>query len=113
MSLPEDSALETALAVQLAHLPAPERAFPEVLHLDHDFAAWQNEIFSARENGHKNDWEQHVPKLSEYGPATLTIKDPNEVCRVDLGKPMGIMAYAMRSWEMDSLVARPSLGAVS
>ena len=113
LSIADDSALRTTLAVQLAHLPAPARRFPEVLQLEHDFAAWQNLIFAAREGGHKGDWEKHVPSLSEFGPATLTVKDPNEVCRVDLGKPMGVMAYAMRNWEMDSSVARPSLGAVS
>ncbi|MCR9107234.1 MAG: radical SAM protein [Gammaproteobacteria bacterium] len=113
LGLAEDSALRTVLAVQLAHLPSPERKFPHRLDLEHDYAAWQQELLQVREAGHRSDWEKHLRPLLEFPPAALVINDPNEVCRIDLGKPMGAIAYAMRSWEMDSVVARPSLGLAS
>jgi hypothetical protein len=113
LHLTDDSALRTALQVQLAHLPAPERAFPEVLSLEHDFAAWQDQLFDARENGHRDDWETVVPRLASYPPAELEISDPNEICRTDVGKPMGNLGIALRSWELHSAVARPRLGVVA
>ena len=113
MGMPDDSALRTTLAVQLAHLPAPRRSFPELLELEHDYTAWQDRLLTAREDGHRDDWEDHTPQLSEFGPATLTVHDPNDICRDDVGKPMGALAFALRSWEMESPVARPRLGAVT
>ncbi|GAB5451366.1 MAG: hypothetical protein Hals2KO_16940 [Halioglobus sp.] len=113
LSVPDNAALETVINVQLAHLPAPDRKFPYVIQLAHDFEAWQNEVLRTRDDGHRADWERHIRALSDYGPATLTVYDPNDVCRIDLGKPMGVIAYAMRSWEMESPVTRPSLGAAA
>ena len=113
LGVADDSPLRTVLAVQLAHLPSPERKFPQHLELEHDYAAWQQELLQVREAGHRSDWEKHLRPLAEFAPASLVINDPNEVCRIDLGKPMGAIAYAMRSWEMDSAVARPSLGLAS
>ena len=110
LGLPDDSVLRAVLEVQLAHLPAAGRTFPLVLELEHDYPAWQDALYQAREGGHREDWQDHIPQLSEFGPATLTIEDPNEVCRYDVGKPMGALYYTMRSWEMDSPVARPRLG---
>ncbi|MGI9603248.1 MAG: B12-binding domain-containing radical SAM protein [Acidimicrobiales bacterium] len=111
LGLPDDSALRTTLAVQHAHLPAPGRTFPQVLELEHDYTAWQDALLTTREDGHRDDWENHIPQLSDFGPASLTVHDPNDICRHDVGKPMGALAFALRSWEMDSPVARPRLGA--
>jgi radical SAM superfamily enzyme YgiQ (UPF0313 family) len=113
LGLPDDSALETALTVQLGHLPAVDRAFPVVLSLPHDYVAWQNELLAARENGHRGDWEQIIPPLSSYPDAELKISDPNDICRTDIGKPMGVLGFALRSWELDSRAARPRLGAAT
>ncbi len=110
VGLADDSALQTALKVQLAHLPAPDRVFPYVLQLEHDYAAWQKLLLAAREGGHRDDWQDHIPQLSECAPATLTVNDPHETCSRSLGMPMGAIAYTLRSWEMDSPVARPTLG---
>ena len=109
LSMEEGSAMRTALAVQQAHLPAPGRQFPENIELEHDFTAWQEALLSAREEGHRDDWHSHVPSLSSFGPATLTISDPNLICRRDVGKPKYILDYNLRTWELESPIARPRL----
>jgi len=106
----DDSALRTVLAVQHAQLPAADRQFPDLLELEHDFSAWWDTILVAREEGHRDDWEQHGPKLSEFAPGTLNVEDPNGVCLSELGKPLNSLLYSLRSWELDSSVARPRLG---
>lgn len=112
LKLEDDSALKTALVVQHAHLPSPDRKFPAVLELEHDYTAWQNALFAAREEGHRDNWEQHIPKLQSFGPATLVIEDPGEVCRQDVGKPKIVLDMHLHTWELDSPVARPRLGAL-
>lgn len=111
MELPENSALETVLRVQHAHLPAADREFPFKLELEHDFAAWWDTLLVAREEGHREDWEKHTPRLSDFGPAALTIDDPNGVCITEIGKPLSYLLYSLRSWELESPVARPRAGA--
>ena len=106
----DDSALRTVLAVQHAQLPAADRQCPDLLELGHDFSAWWDTILVAREEGHRDDWEQHAPKLSEFAPGTLNVEDPNGVCLSELGKPLNSLLYSLRSWELDSSVARPRLG---
>lgn len=113
LELADDSALRTALVVQHAHLPAPDRKFPAVLELEHDYAAWQDLLLIAREEGHRDDWENHVPRLSEFGPATLVIEDPSEVCQRDIGKAKVVLDMHLHTWELESPVARPRLGAAS
>ncbi|MDZ7783912.1 MAG: hypothetical protein U5K56_13585 [Halioglobus sp.] len=107
LDLPDDAALETALAVQLAHLPAPGRRFPDTLELQHDFAAWWEAVLTTREEGHRDDWQDHAPRLSEFGPASFTVDDPNRICRRDLGTSMYILLINIRTWELDSPVTRP------
>ena len=68
--------------------------------------------FLAREDGHRADWEQVVPSLRTFPAAELTISDPNDICRTDVGKPMGMLGLALRSWELNSAAARPRLGAI-
>ena len=113
MGLPESSGLRTVLAVQQAHLPAADRRFPYTLELEHDFTAWWNAMLISREEGHLNDWEKHVPHLSEFGPASITIFDPHKICRLEVGKTLTQLGYTMRTWELDSPVsrARSAIGA--
>jgi hypothetical protein len=113
LRIADDSALHTVLMVQLAHLPAVDREFPAVLSLPHDYIGWQDEMLAARENGHRADWEKMIPPLSSYPAADLQISDPNDICRTDIGKPMGMLGFALRSWELDSRAARPRLGAAT
>jgi hypothetical protein len=113
LGVADDSALHTVLMVQLAHLPAVDREFPVVLSLPHDYIGWQDEMLAAREDGHRADWEQMIPPLSSYPAAELKISDPNDICQTDIGKPMGMLGFALRSWELDSRAARPRLGAAT
>lgn len=110
MGLEEDSALRTTLAVQHAHLPAAGRQFPLSLELEHNFSEWWTAILVAREDGHREDWENHTPKLSEFGPGTLMIDDPYDICHSELGKPINLLLYSLRTWELKSPVARPRAG---
>jgi radical SAM superfamily enzyme YgiQ (UPF0313 family) len=113
LGLADDGALGTVLQVQLGHLPAADRVFPVVFDLAHDYVAWQDAVLAAREAGHRDDWELVVPSLRSYPEAELKISDPNGICQTDVGKPMGILAFALRSWELDSPAARPRLGAAT
>lgn len=110
MGIPEDSGLRTALAVQHAHLPAAGRTFPHAVELEHDFCAWWDTLLTTREEGHREDWEKHIPRLHEFGPATLMIDDPNHICHREIGKPLFLLLYNLRTWELDSPVARPRVG---
>jgi hypothetical protein len=109
----DDSALATVLSVQRAHLPAPERAFPETVALAHDFVSWYRSVHEAREGGHRDDWETVVQPLRQYPPAELVVDDPHHICRVDVGKSMGLLALAMQNWEFDSPVSRPRMRTLS
>ena len=113
LGITDDAALQTVLQVQLGHLPAADRSLPVTLSLPHDFVAWQDRILAAREDGHRADWEQVVPSLRSFPGAELKISDPNDICRTDVGKHMGMLGIALRSWELDSPAARPRLGAVT
>jgi len=110
LGMADDSALRTALAVQHAHLPAPDRQFPFVVELEHDFIAWQEAMFASREAGHREDWQDHIPRLSEFGPTSFTINDPNSVCIRDIGHHKNVLDVNVRSWDLDSPLARPRLG---
>ena len=109
LKVADDSALRTALAVQLAHLPSPGRHFPHVLELEHDYAAWQEALFAAREGGHREDWETRIPRLAEFGPASLLISDHNQVCCRDIGGSKYALDMNLRTWELDSPVSRARL----
>lgn len=110
LGLQDDSALRTTLAVQHAHLPSPDRKFPIVVELEHDFIAWQEAIFTSREEGHREDWQDQIPPLSEFGPTSFTINDPNSVCIRDIGHHKNVLDVNVRSWDLDSPLARPRLG---
>ena len=109
MNVADDGALETVFLVQLAHLPAPERAFPETIRLPHDFVSWLRAIHEARESDHRGDWETLVRPLRDYAPGDLTIDDPYDISLLDVGRSMGYLAFALQSWELDSPVARPAM----
>jgi len=113
IGMADDSGLRTALKVQLAHLPAPHRVFPDVLQLEHDYVAWQSVVFEAREEGHRDDWEKHVPRLSEFGPTTLTVEDPEKISVHDIGQHKNVLDHRYRTWELSSPLARPRLGAIA
>jgi hypothetical protein len=113
LGIADDSGLRTTLQVQLAHLPAPGRSFPEVQRLEHDFSAWQAVVLATREEGNRDDWEKHTPRLCEFGPAEMVLHDPDDICGRDTGKHRFVLDLNFRTWELDSPVSRPRLGAVS
>jgi radical SAM superfamily enzyme YgiQ (UPF0313 family) len=100
------TALDTALEVQLAHLPAPSRIMPQTVHLRHDYVAWHHAVLGARADGHLEDWENVAPRLHTFGPGEIKISDPNDVCGTMVGKPMMTLAWKILGWDMVSPVAR-------
>ncbi len=111
LGIADDKALDSALRAQHAMIPAPERRFPEVIELPCDYASWYADVKAAKENGHLKDWFMIVPPLRSYGPGTLTVTDPNEVCERALGRHFN-KGGGWATWEMDSEIARPSAGSM-
>ena len=104
LGVPDDSALDAVLRAQLALIPARDRAFPEVVELEHDVATWQRDMLVAKRSG-EADWASAFPRLGSYGPATLEIDDPQALTATGLGMPL---VYDPDSdWELASPVARP------
>jgi radical SAM superfamily enzyme YgiQ (UPF0313 family) len=99
------SALDTVLAVQLAHLPTPNRAMPQTVHLAHDYAAWYTTVLEVR-GASRADWEHSAPRLASFPPGELKVSDPDDVCNTRVGKPLGVLAWNIQGWDMQSPVAR-------
>jgi hypothetical protein len=97
------SALDTALEVQRAHLPARGRSFPTTLHLPHDYAAWFHAVLAAKDAG--EDWCAVVPRLVTFGPGELTVDDPDNLCAAGLGYHIENDLYG--AWELQSPISRP------
>jgi hypothetical protein len=106
MGIEPGSALDTALAVQLAHLPAPSRVMPQALELAHDYAAWHAAVVATRSDNHRDDWHQFAPRLRSFAPGTLEVNDRHNICRTLVGKPMIVLAWNIVTWDMASPVAR-------
>lgn len=73
LSMPDDSSLETVLAVQHALLPDRMREFPATIDVAHDYTAWHARMVEVKDSGHRADWPERVPHLREFGPSTFTI----------------------------------------
>ena len=100
----DDSALHTVLAVQAALLPARDRKFPTEVSLPHDYAAWYQAMVQAKDEGYLQDWENKVPRLREFPPATMEVRDPGRVCTVLLGYNSD--GDLSGDWELQSPVSR-------
>ena len=108
--MPDDDALATVLAVQLAHLPSRDRQqFPETLELAHDLVAWHQMWLDSCDAGHREDWEQRMPALRELGPGTITIDDPDDICRTAVGGSLALFSMRLQAWDFGSPVARPRI----
>ncbi len=103
LGVEDDTALQTVLEVQHSLLPAPDRSFPEVHDLAHDYAAWHGAMFDAKYSGRRQDWHDVVPRLREYGPARFEVDDPN---RVSSSMGFKINDEYNTNWEFDTPVAR-------
>ena len=100
------TALDTVLAVQLAHLPAPSRTLPQTLHLAHDFVVWHETVLEVRANDHRDDWETVAPRLHTFGPGEIKVSDAGDICGTSVGKPLKVLAWNIVGWDMASAVAR-------
>jgi radical SAM superfamily enzyme YgiQ (UPF0313 family) len=109
----DDSALETALTVQHALLPAAGRRFPLSIELAHDYAAWHREIDRAKAGGGWRTWPESVPSLREFGPATFVVDDPRQICRVGIGRHIEHLNFSFTDWELGSPVRRAAVDAVA
>jgi hypothetical protein len=106
LGVADDAALATVLAVQHAVLPAVGRRFPEVVELDHDYAAWHQAMLMAKENGARGTWPGRIPHLREYPPATFVVTDPADVCRSKIGGSVESLSMMLVGWELGSPVTR-------
>ena len=77
------------------------------VQLEHDFAAWWAALLAKKKDGHRHDWHDHIPRLSEFGPARFTIEDPSGVCGRVAGTPLQVLVFSKRNWDMESPVGRP------
>jgi len=111
LGIANDAALDSALRAQHAMIPAPERRFPETIELPCDYAAWHADMLVAKESGHLHDWFKVVAPLRSYGPGTLTVTDPNNICYQALGRNFNSGVWSI--WELASEIARPSEGALT
>jgi hypothetical protein len=74
-SIPADDSEWQAIRTLQAHvLPAPGRAFPDVVELPHDAVSWLRDWIDHRKTG------AAVPPLRDYPPATVEIDDPHGTC---------------------------------
>ena len=101
----DDSALETALRVQLGLLPSHDRVLPETLELTHDYAAWFRDMLAVKESPERDRWTELVPRLGEYGPAQFTIDDPGDVARAGIGAHIELHGFGL-NWEFETPIRR-------
>jgi radical SAM superfamily enzyme YgiQ (UPF0313 family) len=106
----DDSALDAVLQSQLALLPAHGRTFPDIVTLPHDVVEWNRALLSVKEQGHREDWREYAPRLSEFGPAELTVDDPDHVVERSLGLNSELSVVGV-NWELDSPLSRARLAA--
>ncbi len=104
LGMPDDTALQTALTVQHAMLPTPGRVFPQHYELAHDYVAWHTAMVEAKEAGHLDDWEKHVPALASFPPAVFTVEDVDSVCELSLG--YSVELDTSTSWELTTEISR-------
>jgi hypothetical protein len=106
LGIADDPALDTVLAVQHALLPARDRRFPTVVELDHDYVQWFQAMSAAKHAGNLTDWPAVVPPLRSFGPGTLTVEDPHNLCEQGIG--FNMEQFTDSDWEFDSPVSRPT-----
>ncbi len=101
----DDSALDTALRVQVGLLPSHDRRLPETLELAHDYASWFHAMISVKESADRDRWTELVPRLRDFGPAQFTVDDPGEVARAAIGCNIEQHGFGL-NWELQSPVRR-------
>lgn len=100
--LSRDTAFETVLAVQLAHVIERHRVFPHNVRLDHDYAAWHSALIDCKDA--LEDWVSLVPPLRSYPPGEISVRDPTGICTRAIG--LQLDNELGDSWELESAVTR-------
>jgi len=106
--VPDDSALDAVIAAQLSVLPAHGREYPCSVALQHDVAAWYEQMLAAKAAGHWKDWHLVIPCLSEFAPSTLEVDDADGWVTKMLGCDIEMSANGV-NWDMESRIARASV----
>ena len=96
--VPDDSALDAILSVQLSIMPAYDRTYPHTVELPHDVEAWHAQMLAAKDAGHWKDWHTVVPPLSSFGPGRLEVNDVNGSVTRLLGCDIGLSSGGV-NWE--------------
>lgn len=114
--LNDGTGLRTALRVQRALMPSVGRGFPELVELEHDFVAYYRTELRPTEGAGSGR------SLESFGPASLRVEDPRDVCRdpfqefTDIqwtseGTRGLVSEYEFHlgagNWELESPLARP------
>ena len=105
LGLPDDSALRTILAAQVALLPSVDRVLPERHRFEHDVVAWHQAMLVAKGEDPGGNWPSAVPRLSEFGPGELVVDDPRGVVQNSLGIPINAGSAGFH-WEYDTPLVR-------
>lgn len=107
LGLPDDSAMATALLVQLTHLPEPGALFPRTTGLAHDYVAWSRSL----------DDGDRQPLIS-FEPGSVTVSDPRGICaggspahfrhhsHPDVDSVMSNEFWIADDWELSSPLSR-------
>ncbi len=103
--LQDSPALRSILAAQLASIPAHDRALPETVNLECDVVAWHAAMLAEKSSGNRQGWESVVPRLSSYGPGTLTVDDPFGITQSAVGISKDLNSFGI-SWELESPLHR-------
>jgi hypothetical protein len=105
LGVPDDDALATVLAVQLALIPMAGRSFPETVRMPHDYVAWRAELRRAHRDVAEGHWVDVIEPLRSFGPGELVIRDANNTSARVLGvRPRGFWDEIV--WELDTPIAR-------
>ncbi|MEZ0242149.1 MAG: radical SAM protein [Sphingomonas sp.] len=99
----ETAAFDTVLRVQQAVMPANDRNPPEMLALAHDFAGWFAQFKGARNLAMLGA----VTPLADFGPATLAIGDPRDLCGANRNSLTAGYDNHCVEWELASPMTEP------
>jgi radical SAM superfamily enzyme YgiQ (UPF0313 family) len=87
-----DAALEAVMDVNKKVMPAHGRKLPEVVHMPFDFVAYFRD---------RSDLNGARRELSSYGPAALTVSDPQNLCTQLFGNTFLYGLHTIH-WELDT-----------
>tara|TARA_B110000503_G_scaffold63134_2_gene99827 strand:+ start:984 stop:2666 length:1683 start_codon:yes stop_codon:yes gene_type:complete len=105
LGIADDSSLDTVLQVQHTMLPSRDRVFPLHIALNHDYAQWYACMLESKQAGWQQDWTKEVKPLREFGPASFTVEDSQQLTVLGMGTP--IYSDPDCDWEFKSPIGRP------